>query len=273
MTQAHLTALSSPRLLHTVVLTLLAGAATAAQAQSEFYRPVTPPGVTQGGAVGAVLLVGREYRGSDESRTRLMPSLDYQWSNGWFAGVGNGVGFNASGRPDMAYGLRVTADFGRDESRSTALRGLGDVPARPELGGFFNLSPMPGVMLNSSLRYGSGTGRDGLLLDVGAGWSTPLSPRLRLGASVAATWANGAYQQSYFGVTAVQSAASGLPVYSAGAGLRDVRVGLSLGYSLTPEWTLNGSLSHATLRGDARVSTLVRERATTSAALVLARRF
>ncbi len=57
------------------------------------------------------MLVGSKYQGSDESRVRVLPSIDYQWSNGFFAGALNGVGYNASTQSDRAYGVRVTADL------------------------------------------------------------------------------------------------------------------------------------------------------------------
>ena len=121
----------------------LASACGVAHAQSDFYRRTLPPNVSEGGAVGAAVLVGRQYQGSDESRVRVLPNIEYQWSNGFFAGVMNGIGYNASTRPDLAYGVRVTADFDRKENRSDALRGLGDIDPRPELGAFFNFSQRP----------------------------------------------------------------------------------------------------------------------------------
>lgn len=64
----------------------------------------------------------------------------------------------------MAYGRRITADFGRRESRSPILQGMGDIESRPTVGGFFNYSPTRAVTLNSSLRYGSGNDRQGLVV-------------------------------------------------------------------------------------------------------------
>lgn len=247
-----------------LVATTLSGAAFRASAQSDFYRRLTPPNVSQGGVAGAVLLAGREYQGSDESRVRLLPSIDYQWSNGFFAGVINGVGYNASSQPDIAYGVRVTADFGRKERRSAALRGLGDIDARPEFGAFFNYSPVRSVSLNSSLRFGSGNEREGLLLDLGASWSTGLSPALQLSTNVAATWANASYLQDYFGVDSAQSVQSGYGIYRPGSGLRDVRFGATLRYRITPAWGVTASLSRSVLQGDAKDSPIVREQGTTS---------
>ena len=248
-------------------------AAAPAWAQSDFYRRSLPPGAEAGGVAGAAVLLGRAYPGSDESRQRVLPSLEYQWANGWFAGVQSGVGYNASRQADMAYGLRLTADFGREEKRSAVLKGLGDVEARPQVGAFFNASPVRGLTLLSALRYGSGNDRDGLLVDVGAGTGWPLSPSWRLGAQLAATWANAAHQQAYFGVDAAQSVSSGLATYRPGAGLQNVRASATLVYSVAPQWSVSAGLTHTELQGDARRSPLVRETGSTTGLLTVGRRF
>ncbi len=91
-----------------------------------------------------------------ERRTLALPLLDHPWANGWFAGTTNGIGYNFSGSQRLQYRLRLTADLGRKESRSSALRGMGDVDAKAEFGGFFNLAWTPEFSLTSSVRYGFG---------------------------------------------------------------------------------------------------------------------
>ncbi len=215
-----------------------------------------------GGTVGAAIIAGRKYQGSDERRTSLVPLLDYQWKNGWFAGTTNGVGYDFSKRPEMNYGVRLTADLGRNESRSTALRGLGNVDARPEIGVFYNYSLSPSLALTSSLRYGSGNDRNGLVVDVGAAYSMVLAPQWRLGLGVSATVANANYMQSYFGVTLAQSARSGYAPFTAGAGLRDVRASAALTYSVNPRVAITTVLSASSLQGDAKDSPITRKRST-----------
>ncbi|GAA4425663.1 MipA/OmpV family protein [Acidovorax lacteus] len=226
-----------------------------------------------GGTIGLAVVAGREYAGSDERRTRLLPAIDYRWANGWFAGTTNGIGYNFSRDPALQYGLRLTADFGRDEDRSRVLRGLGDVEARPELGAFFNLLPSRNTFVTTSLRYGSGNGRDGLLFDVGAGMAWQPAPAWRLGAGVAATWANAAYQQSYFGVDAAQAARSGLARTSMGSGVRDVRASVSATYSFHPKAAVTAALSYSRLQGDAARSPIVREAGSLGGVVAVSYRF
>lgn len=225
------------------------------------------------GSVGAAVVRSRQYLGSDEGRTLLFPLLDYRWRNGWFAGTTNGLGYVFASAPNLQYGLRLTADLGRSEDRSTALRGLGDIRWRPEFGGFFNLYLSQEVFLTSSLRYGQGERSRGVLLDLGAGYAKQLAPQWRAAVGVAATLANASYMQDYFGVTPQQSQSSAYLPYQAGAGLRDVRMNGSLNYFLSPRWTLTGAVSLDALQGDAGNSPIVRDRRPVTGVAAMSYRF
>lgn len=228
---------------------------------------------TDGGRAGVAVITGREYPGSDERRTRLLPGLDYQWKSGWFAGTTNGIGFDFSQRPDMNYGLRLTADFGRDESLSSALRGLGDIDAAPEIGAFLNYSPLRALTLTSSVRYGSGNDNKGLVLDLGVVHSARLANAWRLGVGVAGSYVNREYMQDYFGITPAQSAASGYRVYRPDAGVRDVRASLSLTYLAAPRTAATLATSVSRLQGDAADSPLTRKETSVGGVLALSYAF
>jgi len=231
-----------------------------------------PPG-QDGGRLGLAVVSGTQYRGSDERRTQVFPAIDYQWHNGWFAGVANGIGYNASRRPELQYGARLTADFGRDESRSEALRGMGSIDPQAELGLFFNRLWAPGWGLTSSLRQGSGNQRQGVVLDLGGFHSLPLGPRSRLGLGAGVHWVNADYMQEYFGVTAAQAARTGYAVSLPGAGWRNVNVNLGLTHRLDARTLLVAGLTRSTLLGAARDSVLTRESSSTSGVLALSYAF
>jgi MipA family protein len=241
-------------------------------AQAQAFDAVRLYGVPEGdsaGIVGAVVIASPEYMGSDERRILVLPSIDYQWKNGWFAGLSNGIGYQFPSRPDLQFGLRVTADLGRQEDRSSALTGMGDIEPRPEAGVFFNYLPTPEVFLTSSLRYGAGNDRNGMQIDLGAGVAKQLAPQWRAAVGLAATWVNGDYMQGFFGVTPQQAAASGYAAYSAAAGLRDVRVNGSLTYFIDARWSVTGALTVRSLQGDARDSPIVFESTPVTGVLAL----
>ena len=206
--------------------------------------------------IGIAFVAGRAYPGSNEARNLLLPQLEYQWSNGWFAGTSNGIGYNFSKNPALDYGVRITADLGRSESRSPALNGMGNIDASPEVGAFLNYSLSREFVLTSSFRYGAGNDHNGALLLVGGTYSTAVAPNWRVGAGVSLNWANAAYMQSYFGVTDAQSATSGYAPYSPGAGLRDVRVSASATYIMSPRMVVTAGVSYDSLQAGARDSVL-----------------
>ncbi len=226
-----------------------------------------------GGLIGVGLVSGTQYRGSDVRKTAVFPLVDYQWANGWFAGTGNGLGYNFSRRSDMQYGARLTADFGRKASDTAALNGMGDVDPKAEVGVFLNYSVAPTFTLTSSLRAGSGQDSNGTLLDLGAVYSAAVAPQWRVATGVATTVANASYWQSYFGVTAAQSASSGYAQYTPSAGVRDVRANLSVSYQWDARTSITTGLSVSALSDDAKKSPLVRQSETTSLIVALAYAF
>jgi outer membrane scaffolding protein for murein synthesis (MipA/OmpV family) len=239
---------------------LISLAAPSAFAQAfDAFRLAGGSGEKDRGSVGLAVIAGMRYQGADERRTILLPVLDYQWRNGWFAGTRNGIGYNFGQTRELQYGLRITADFGRDESRSNALRGMGDIDPRPEVGAFLNYSVNKEITLSSSLRYGSGDNSSGMVIDLGVGYSTRLSPLWRLSLGASMTLANEDYMQSYFGVSTTQAATSGYAAYRPGFGLRDVRANASLSYLITPSFTILTTVSVSSLQGDAKDSPLTRQ--------------
>ncbi|MFZ6645374.1 MipA/OmpV family protein [Undibacterium sp. TJN25] len=229
-------------------------------AQSEEFAQLTPPGA--GGkdvnfSLGAALLSLPRYTGSDQRRLAEYPLFDAQWKNGAFVSLVSGLGYNLSKDPTIQYGLRVTVEPSRDESRSGRLHGLGDVDAALEPGVFFNYVPTANYALVSSLRYGSGVDRNGLQLSLGGRYTTALNNKHRLSATLDANWANSNYQQSYFGVTAAQAAASGYTQFTPSSGITDIRLGANWNWSIDSKWSLITGASVKHLVGDSARSPFV----------------
>lgn len=230
--------------------------AVMAQASDSVRLNSAPPG-KDGGNIGLAVIIGKQYQGSDERRTMVLPNLEYQWANGWFAGVRNGVGYNFSKDPSLQYGARVTVDFGRKENRSIALKGMGDIQTKAKLGAFLNYSLSPEFMLTSGFRTG-GSG-SGSVLDLGFSYSTKLNEQMRLSAGAGLTWGNAEYMQTNFGVNSVQALRSGYRQYSPGAGISDARLQLALSYKVAPQTSVIASVSSSMLSSEAKSSPIVRK--------------
>jgi MipA family protein len=212
------------------------------------------------------------YLGADDYRTRALPFAAARWPSGWFLAT-TGVGYRVPSDGPLAIGLRLTLDQGRDEDDARALAGMGDIPSRPEIGGFASYRLVRGLSLGSSIRYGSGADRDGLVADIGLRGMVPISERQRLIARATATFANQASMQSLFGVTAAQSAASGYALYEPRGGLRDYSVTAGYGFAPTPRAMILFGITGRSLAGDARSSPLTRSATSVSLNLLASWKF
>lgn len=68
------------------------------------------------------------------------------------------------------------------------------------------------------------------------------------------TWGSESYMQTYFGIDAPDAAASGLPVFQAGAGLQSLGVAVALDQFLSRNWSVGLRLHYGRLTGDAAKS-------------------
>ncbi|MFZ6773662.1 MipA/OmpV family protein [Undibacterium sp. SXout7W] len=208
-------------------------------------------------SIGAVALSLPKYSGSDERRAAVYPLFDAQWKNGAFFSAFNGLGYNFSKNPSIQYGLRMSLEAARDESRSSKLNGLGDVNTTLEPGAFFNYSINQNYSLVSSVRYGSGVDHNGLRIGFGGIVTTALNSQHRLSAILGANWSNTSYVQSYYGVNASQSVASGYSQFAPSSGISDVKIGASWHWNVDTNWSLTTGASMTRLTGDAGKSPFV----------------
>ncbi|MGL4576987.1 MAG: MipA/OmpV family protein [Casimicrobium sp.] len=265
---------TSKRIVHIARCLVAAAAAGPAVvlAQGMEIGPSPPMRTDFEGMIGLGVNYSPEYLGSDEHKARALPLINARWRNGFFAGFPSGIGFNFAPEKPLQFGLALRADLGREESDSDYLRGMGDIEARPELSGFASFT-LNDVTLRTSLSYGSTNDRKGLLLNLGGVWGAPLTNSSRLAFTLDTTFANEEYMQSYFGVTSAQSIASGYNIYSPGAGMRDVRLGVNYLYLFSREVSLNAGLTAYQLLGDAKDSPLVRSANGVSGRVGLSYRF
>lgn len=197
------------------------------------------------------------YLGSDDRKNAVLPLLSARWSNGWFAGT-TGLGYQFPNSGAFSSGLRLGFDPGRKESDSSDLFGMGDIKTRATIGAFASYRLQPGLSLGSSLSYGSGNDKKGMLLDMSLRSQMSLGGPHRLFGSAGLSFGNQAAMQSQFGVTAAQASTSGYGVYAPGAGLRDVNFNLGYGYAINPSTNVQVGLSLRSLQGDAKNSPLTR---------------
>ncbi len=148
--------------------------------------------------------------------------------------------------------------FGREEDDGDLLRGLGDIDGGLVGGGY--AAYRMGVIRPFISYHHQLTGDDtGGLVRFGTEARTTLSRNIELVGTIGATYATQAYMDAYFSVTPAQAATSvaGLSVFDAGAGIKDVYVGLNATMPLSDSWTLRLSGKYSHLLGDAADSPVV----------------
>ncbi len=193
------------------------------------------------------------YQGSDKYRTLPFPVIDIKRDR-FYANPRRGVGWSVVDGDKVSIGAGMT--FVPGYRRRDAPTGIGRL--KNGAGARVSAEVRAGPVLASlgATKVVSG-GVDGALIDAGLAWPIRLSPRLTLMPSVGATWADRQYNDRYFGVTSAQALASGLPVYAAGGGIKDVSAALGAMYRLNDRVTLGATASLSSLQGDAKDSPIV----------------
>lgn len=213
--------------------------------------------------LGAGAIYSPDYEGSDEYEVQPFPFISVAYRDIAYI-RGPEIGINIL-RLNTSDGLQVKAGpiarYRRDrpEDRNSDLRGLGDVDLAIELGGALAVEYRQ-AFVRLSLAKDVAGGHEGLVGEGEVGVRFDLADTLSASVSAQASWADSDYMNTYFSVTSAQSAASGLPVYQAGSGIKDVGAGLGLSYRLGSNWMLTAMGGYSRLLGDAADAPLVTQR-------------
>jgi len=190
---------------------------------------------------------------------------------GWSVSVGAGALAipTYEGSDDAGIG----ANLGRNSSDSSNLTGFSDINPTAEAKIFadyrFKYAKVGFAYAQDLLNEHGGFT---LTSQVATGLPIPAIDAF-ISPSVSVTYASNDYNQSFFGITPVQSANSGLNTFTAGAGFKDVSLNLLMAKKLNENWTLASLLSYKRLVGDIAESPLVLDRNQRSAGLVLNYKF
>lgn len=289
--------------MHKILVLVLAGACSAAAAQTPANNPM--PDGSRDTYVGLGVASAPVYEGSAQRRVRALPVVQAAWSNGVFIS-GLSAGMHLSSGPSLEYGpllaiqprrsesglagdvgivedgsdLTMIADPGlirtfRDMSADGhRLTGMDVQRARLLAGGFLNYYLSPQVRLTNSVLVGSGNEGNGAV------WRTGLqhvSARLArhhfLSVGVGVTLANRKHNQAYFGVSPEESMLSMNPEYAAEGGLKDVHANARWNWAFNPSWLLTTGVQATRLRGSAADSPLTERPTNLTVSTAIAYRF
>lgn len=210
--------------------------------------------------LGAGAIYSPDFEGSDEYEVQPFPFISVEYRDiAYIRGPEIGVNLiRLKASDDFSIKAGPLARYRRDRKvkRNADLSGLGDVGTAVELGGALAFEYRQ-AWVRLSLAKDVAGGHDGLVGEGEAGIRFNLSDTLVASASAKASWADKDYMGTYFGVNAAQAARSGLPVYRAESGLKDVGAGLNLSYMLGRNWMVTAVGGYSRLMGDAADAPLV----------------
>lgn len=210
-------------------------------------------------SIGAGVLVGPEYVGSDETEVTPVPFIDYRYQDWFFASTSEGIGVQYPATPNLKLGARLSPDFGREEDDGEILEGMGDIDPTV-LGGVFADFGAGYWNVRASIDGDIiGEGHDGVTGTLDLSWGTRFDNGGTFKVTTGITMMDEDYAQAFFGVTPEQSAASGNEVADPGAGMRDVHFGISGTYPLLDRVTAIASLTFTNLNGDAQEGPITEE--------------
>lgn len=199
--------------------------------------------------------VAPAYFGSDEYE--VGPDLGFSLG---YARLG---GFEF-GSPDPAYekrGLHLRGSFRYISARSAddypELSGLNDVDAAVELGLGLGYTQR-NYELFGDVRYGV-VGHESFVGELGADLRLHPSERLTLTMGPRVFLGSSKYADTYFGVSAGESLASGLPAYDASGGVLSAGVEIGATYQINDRWGVEGAVNYDRLMNDAADSPITQQ--------------
>ena len=252
---------------HALVLLLTAGVMPAVgwAQQSLEDQALEQQGLTRvtGGwdvTLGAGLAEAPEYPGANTDHARLAPLFSLDYDDRLFAGP-LGVGVAAIRWDGFRAGPVLGFERGRSQSDDSRLAGLGDISASVTAGLFAGYARGAlGIYATARQAVTStGNGLSGLLqLDVRHSFVTA---RTFIAAGPDLEFGNDGFQRTWFGISAAQSASSGLPIYTPSAGIDRIGFHARLTYRASPHWLLRAFARISALTGTAAQSPIVERRA------------
>ena len=217
--------------------------------------------------VGVGVGVTTEWLGSKDQVTGLVPGGRKQLENNRFIELyGPIFDMNVLDHPNWEFGPMVSYRFGRSDVKDPVVNLLPPIDGGLEAGVFagWHYIRTEGIpyrlRLGVSLTTGITGGASGGHVTPYASLWLPLSPTLFVGVGGGFTWSSDSFMQQRFGVSPEASAASGLPAFSAGAGVRQYYAWPAVIWRFAPQWYAGAGAFWQRITGDGADSPIITQR-------------
>jgi len=206
--------------------------------------------------------LGLSYQPHDPTGSRYeiqpIPYFDLDWGS-VSLGTDDGLTWSALNTNGFTAGPYINYLPGRTSNGS--LQGLRNVSNMAEVGGFVQYAPADFWRVYAQLGQAVGGGHEqsGVLGKMGGELGYPLGGGIIGSSGLMAHFADARQTQTYFGVDANESVASGIRPYNASGGFQNLTFTQSFEFPLDPHWSLLTSASWIHLVGSASDSSIVRQ--------------
>lgn len=239
--------------------------------------PPPPDPAANGGdwavSAGAGVVVSPEYPGSKSVKALPVPWWSVVYRNRFFSRGPEFAGVYLVNDGAWSAGGSLQYDFGgRDAEDDPRLAGTDDVrgTVRAKL---FATRKLSLLSLSASASQDVGGQRQGMLVKVDAPVAIPFFRPWFFSVGPGVAWGDRRYAATFFGVTAAESARSGLPRHDAGAGLVDFHLSLVARRPISERLGASAQVTLARLVGDAADSPIAETRNQATGIFSIAWRF
>jgi outer membrane protein len=208
-----------------------------------------------------------EWMGSADQVVGVVPAARVQLGKHRFAELYGPFGdVNVLDIPNWEFGPMLSYRFGRKDVEDPVVNSLPPIDGGLEAGVFGGYHHVNAEGIPWRLRVGvsattaiSGGATGGQVTPYASFWM-PLSSTVFVGVGTGFTWSSDSFMRQRFDVTPGAAAVSGLPVYAAGAGVRQFYAWPAVVVRLRPRWFAGAGAFYQRLTGDAADSPIVTQR-------------
>ncbi|WP_404377988.1 MipA/OmpV family protein [Vreelandella aquamarina] len=206
------------------------------------------------GTVGAGAAYAPDYLGSDDYDVQPLPVLNLTYGDDLSINLRDGIAWHAFRQGDWSVSPYIGYTFGRDNkgniSRFDKVDGGATLGLRVSYQqDLWRYSVAGSTAITGDVEGANFTGEAALRL--------PMSERTLFTLTPSVSYSNEKWTESFFGVSAQDSARSGIAAYTPDGGYWRVGVSATLSYALTQKWTATGFVAATYLTGNASNSPIV----------------
>ena len=209
--------------------------------------------------VGATGMVAPDFEGAKDLMFQVSPiiSIGKAGPEARFTSRNDGISFSLYDNGRLRAGATGKIIFERDSEDD--LEGLDPVRFGAEFGGFAEIYPTDWLRVRGEVRHGIRS-HSGVVADIAVDAFKDITPSVRVSGGPRISFASADYFESYYGVNATESAASGLSQYDPDGGIKSIGVGGAYDWKATEKLTTSVFSEYSRLMGAAADSSLVEER-------------